>query len=311
MLKKESNGDPFLELISDYVGHYRIGRQIDIQSVRDFIRLCDPKLRQITGTTRALSVELFNDSKRIEYLAELFSPFAAAANRKGIPVPNIPFLRRSIPETLIAGKLVFEQRHEDDERGAPTMQPFLINGAGVVLGMPLQSVKNIVRVTTLHQEVKPTALMVENKETFYVLSRTLSYHCFLYTCGYPSEATAAMIRLLADSGFSLYHTGDLDPGGILILQTICTIAGKMVEPVFMNETIFERYLPWGRSLNPAMLNEIARIHNETRGIPGIGALVRRIEETRKGIEQEIIDYAELRDNTAGVRSLAGEARNAA
>jgi hypothetical protein len=39
-----------------------------------------------------------------------------------------------------------------------------------------------------------------------------------------------------------------------------------------------------------MLRQLEKIREETRIIPGIADLLRRIEETSLGVEQEIVDY---------------------
>jgi hypothetical protein len=112
----------------------------------------------------------------------------------------------------------------------------------------------------------------------------------LYTGGYPNQAAAAVIRVLAASGFRFYHAGDLDPDGILILQHIRDLAGQPVTPVRMDAAAFDRYLFSARPLTGAMLRQLEKIREDTRAIPGLAGLVRRIEETSRGVEQEIIDY---------------------
>jgi hypothetical protein len=95
---------------------------------------------------------------------------------------------------------------------------------------------------------------------------------------------------LAASGFSFYHAGDLDPDGILILQNVGDIAKKPVAPVLMDVVVFDRYLPWARPLAKAALRQEEKIRSDTRAIPGLAELLRRIADTRRGVEQEFIDY---------------------
>jgi hypothetical protein len=159
---------------------------------------------------------------------------------------------------------------------------------------------------------QPAVLTVENKETFYALAvsdpRETSpeappelphdpgqgglsrFDSFLYVGGYLNYAAAGMIKILAASGFCIYHAGDLDPDGILILQNIMDIAGKPVIPVGMNAAVFDRYLPWARPLTKTILDQLKKIREGTKAIPGLAELIRRLEETRRGVEQEIIDY---------------------
>jgi hypothetical protein len=136
--------------------------------------------------------------------------------------------------------------------------------------------------------------MIENKETFFALSQALpalpGYSCFLYVGGHPNRAVRALVLLLAESGFSFSHAGDLDPDGILILQELADIAKKPVQPLRMDAATFETYLECGRPLEPSALKRAALIHEKTRAIPGMAELIKRIEETGMGVEQEIIDY---------------------
>jgi hypothetical protein len=95
---------------------------------------------------------------------------------------------------------------------------------------------------------------------------------------------------LAESGFSFSHAGDLDPDGILILQELAEIAGKPVKPLRMDANTFDYYFECGRKLEPPALRRTALISEKTRAIPGMADLIRLMEETETGVEQEIIDY---------------------
>ncbi|MDR2072122.1 MAG: DUF2220 domain-containing protein [Spirochaetaceae bacterium] len=276
---------PFLRRLSERVSPLETARGLDLRGVEDFIRLVEFLSTPESGaslTTRALSAFLYNDSKRLEILLELFGPLLAQAQKQGIPVPRLSFLERSFPDTMISGKLVFECD------GKP-----LVNAPGLVLGLPLSSAASIRAIRTIAANKGPAVLTVENKETFYALGdpqRDIRYDCFLYTGGYPNQAAAAIIRVLAASGFRFYHAGDLDPDGILILQHVRDLAGQPVTPVQMNAAAFDRYLFSARPLTGTMLRQLEKIREDTRAIPGLAGLIRRIEETSRGVEQEIIDY---------------------
>jgi hypothetical protein len=191
---------------------------------------------------------------------------------------------------MIAGKIIIT--HKNNE------QP-LVNAAGIILGLPLESVEQIAAVGPLNEKDNKRVLTIENKETFYALSSpkkhitddNLShYGCFLYIGGYFNRAAASLIKILAQSGFDFYHAGDLDPDGILILQQIQETAQKPVHPINMDAATFEKYKPWARQLSNPMLYQIAKISPETRAIPGFEELLQKISESGLGIEQEIIDY---------------------
>ncbi|MDR1444230.1 MAG: DUF2220 family protein [Treponema sp.] len=268
---------------------------IDAAALTELARLA-AALREADGsriplTTRALSVALYRDSKRLEYLLDLFGPLLSRARRQGIAVPDFSFLDRSYPETFIAGKIAFEFAEEPAEQQPPCP---LVNAPGGILGLPLETILKLRRIRPLTgplTERRPAVLTVENKETFFALSQSLpGYTCFLYAAGHPNRAVRALVSLLAESGFSFHHAGDLDPDGILILQELEKIAGTDMRPLRMDAETFNRYLGCGKKLKPSALKRTSLIGEKTRSIPGIAELIGRIEETGMGVEQEILDY---------------------
>jgi hypothetical protein len=277
------------------------GRGIDVTTVTDLARLTaflsgventwpSPKTPELRGITpRALSVALYGDSKRLETLTGLFNPLFLRARHQGIEVPDFTFLDRSFPETFIAGKILFTFK-ETEAAGKPPLAGPLVNASGSILGLPLGTILKLRSVAPLAEE-RGRVLMIENKETFFALAESLpGYTCFLYTAGHPNRAVRALVSLLAECGFALYHAGDLDPDGFLILQELAEIAEKKVTPVRMDLSTFDRYRDRGRKLEPATLRRIGLIRDETRSLPGAAEVIRRIEETGLGVEQEIIDY---------------------
>jgi hypothetical protein len=282
----------FLEFLSMFFSPREIGQGIDKHIMEEFIRLmefCSGHFEQEKLTTRALSIMLYRNSKRLETILTLFSPFLSRI-QKIVPIPDLSFLERSYPETMIAGKIVINYRNQK--------QP-LINAGGHILGLPLESAEAIEAIQLVSEKEQKTVLTIENKETFYALGSPQKhgagkdfsrYDCFLYIGGYSNRAAAALVKTLAVSGFSFYHAGDLDPDGVLILQHIQDIAEKPVTPVRMDTATFDQYKAWARTLTKPMLRQIEKIREETKGIPELAGLLRRIEETGMGIEQEIIDY---------------------
>ncbi|MDR2617951.1 MAG: DUF2399 domain-containing protein [Treponema sp.] len=285
----------FMNWFADHFDSQEIGRGLNQKTVAEFVRVLELFLdmeRMETLTTRALSIELYHDSKRLENLVDFFALSLSQAEKNGVPVPDFSFIRRSYPETLIAGKIVFEYPGQDSI-------PPLVNATGRILGLPLRHAVEIQRIRAVDGKENPLVLTVENKETFYIFTdiqkrhnnKHLSkYDCFLYIGGYPNQAATAMIRVLAASGFVFHHAGDLDPDGLLIFQSIADIAARPVTPVHMNAAVFDRYLPWARQLTPTMVRQLVKIREDTRAVPGLSELLHRIEETRRGVEQEIIDY---------------------
>jgi hypothetical protein len=254
-------------------------------------------------TPRALSIRLYSDSKRLEALADLFAPVFSRAERRGITAPDFTALDRSFPETMIAGKLEFTFDDGVSAGASKTGPSVLTNPAGTVIGFPFASLKHLRSIgladlpakNSAKKSTDKTVLMIENKETFYALAERReqifpAYSVMLYTAGHPNRAVQTLVTVLADSGFSFSHAGDLDVEGVLILQELSGIAGQPVTPVHMDGATFERYWQHGRKLTNSMLRRASLISEATRRLSGIAELLRRIEESSLGIEQEIIDY---------------------
>jgi len=282
----------FLEYLSQHFSPREIGQGLDQQTIEELIRLLEfscesAKIEKIT--TRALSILLYNDSKRLENLLDLCAPLLSRA-QKAIPGMDFTFPERSYPETMISGKLIFEIKKSNTP---------MLNAEGLILNLPLESAQAIGSIKPISEKSEKIVLTIENKETYFALaspqkkelSENLScYDCFLYTGGYPNRAATTLIKTLSFSGFTFHHAGDLDPDGILILQHIQEIAERPVVPIRMDAATFDQYCAWARPLAKSMLRQTEKINEETRAIPQIANLLRRIEETGLGVEQEIIDY---------------------
>jgi len=280
----------FLEFLSMYFSPREIGQGINKHIMEDFISLmefCSGHLKQEKLTTRALSIMLYRDSKRLETILTICSPFLTRI-QKNVPIPDLSSLERSYPETMIAGKIIIQFKNQK--------QP-LVNAGGHIIGLPLESAESIETIQLVSEKKEKTVLTIENKETFYALGspqkhgKDLSrYDCFLYIGGYSNRTTEALVKTLAASDFSFYHAGDLDPDGILILQHIQELAEKPVVPVRMDAATFDQYKAWARPLTKPILRQIEKISEKTRNNSELAGLLRRIEETGLGVEQEIIDY---------------------
>ncbi|MDR1932547.1 MAG: DUF2220 family protein [Spirochaetales bacterium] len=279
------NAAPLFLLLSETLTPEDALRGIDAAAVRDFARLCQNAALFPGLTPRALSVRLYADSKRLETLLDIFSRHMNRARKRCVPVPDFSGLLRAFPETLVAGKLAFIS-----DPASPA--PAITNALGLIMGLPLGAILKIRSVRPLEiQPGPPRALFIENLETFYALAENSPrYACLIYAGGHPNNAVRALAETLA-ADFELHHAGDLDPDGILILQELIRCAGKPILPLCMDAATFARYTGCGKKLEKPILRRLALIREETRAIPGITGLIRKIEETGLGIEQEIIDYS--------------------
>ncbi|GHV44147.1 hypothetical protein AGMMS49546_27670 [Spirochaetia bacterium] len=290
----------FFSFLAKDISASDAARGITAESIQDMALLFRALAKPVNLTLRALSVSLYNDSKKLEALINSYKAVFARAERQGIAFPDLSFLDRAIPETYLAGKFCILFK---DPGSVP-----LLNAAGAIINLPLVTIQKIDNIEPWIPETSketpppsivpaPSVLLIENKETFFTLAASPhNYNCLLYAGGHPNRAVRALAGLLAKSGFAFYHAGDLDPDGILILQELQGIidnagtAGQTLMPVCMDAPTFERYLKHGKKLAPSMLRRISLITDKTRALPGMAELIKKIETTGKGIEQEIIDY---------------------
>ncbi|MCL2251278.1 MAG: DUF2220 domain-containing protein [Treponema sp.] len=292
-----------LEYLKDQFSSKEIGQGLNLKTIDELIRFLEfsaNNKKNNSITIRALSILLYNDSKHLEHILNLCSPLLtrlqkAESLQNFILSLDVLSAKRSYPDAMISGKLIFEIKNSNTP---------LVNAEGLIINFPLESAESISSIKPLTDKEFKTVLTIENKETFYALGSSKNnekdkyfsyYDCILYTGGYPNNAVTTLIKILASSGFSFYHAGDIDPDGILILQNIQEIINsvcleKSITPIKMDITSFEKYRKWARPLSKDSLNQIKKIRNEIKNISGLADIIKQIEETGLGIEQEIIDY---------------------
>ena len=286
---------PFFTFLTENLTIADMARGIDERAVEDFARLTLYITEHADQgmTPRALSVALYADSKRLEALITLFNKLLNKAGAQGVAIPDFTSLNRSYPDTMIAGRVAFRVA------GYET-----VNESGSIFGLPLSTIQKISAARPLKTRT-PSALSIENKETFYALSERLSgFDCLFYTGGYPNAAVQSLVAILANSGFTLYHAGALDIDGILILQELTQYAGQTIAPFRMDSATFDEYAQYGRKLHKNMLHYAHRINETTRSLSGITELIARIEKSGMGIEQEIIDYTGLLPDSSSSKEQA-------
>ncbi|MDR0410311.1 MAG: DUF2220 domain-containing protein [Spirochaetaceae bacterium] len=301
LLSESSNNGKLLSFVIENLTMMEIEHGINLEAFMDFYKLTEElynnsynkydselltsRYSLLDGITpRALSIKLYNDSKRIDLIKKLFSRVVTRAKKKGIRVPDFSFITRSFPETLISGRISIHFKGNKKP---------MINSAGYIIGLPLKTIIKITKILAVSEDVsseRPTVLTVENKETFYALTGCKKYSCLLYTGGYPSRAVVALARILSKCGFKFFHAGDVDPDGILILQELAKSVTEDITPVCMDADTFNKYRRHGRKLEQSVLHNIRLINDRTRAANGITELLKLIESTGLGIEQEVIDY---------------------
>lgn len=232
---------------------------------------------------RALSVRLYRDSKRLESLLRRLKPISALAVREGV-IRSPAFPRRSYPEASIAGAVELE--FEDGSSWSLAPGPVSLSAAAA------QRLRKVRAAGASAGDGPLRALSVENKETFYAFAADpLGFDAVVYCGGRPNRAVKALLRALAGSGAAMFHSGDLDADGIAILAEVAAHCGA--RPFGMDAAVFDRYLPYARALGPSLVARLGSLDDAARALPGIEELIVRIRETARGVEQEVIDYAEL------------------
>ncbi|GMO46920.1 MAG: hypothetical protein Ta2B_28700 [Termitinemataceae bacterium] len=300
---------PFFEFISGNINAEDAVLGIDEDIIYDAAKLFSffhDESYFLSTTLRSFSVKLYSDSKRLENLLKRLERLFRRAEKAGIHIPQMPNLCRSFPDTLIAGRIrIFFQNQTIP----------LENACGNILGLPLETIKKIQGIglcKTVEQNMKNHKLQVltiENKETFYVLSSKLDsdgilhlqtnevplqFNLLIYCGGHPNNAVSSLVKILSTLDADFFHTGDLDPDGILILQEIADVAGKFVAPIRMDCQTFNQYKNYTRPLESSIISRLNNIREATLKIKCLAELSELIKKTERGLEQEIIDYSSRR-----------------
>ncbi len=245
----------------------------DPKDVADLMTLLDIlESGEETLPLRALSVRLFNDSKRIESIKLTGAGLLRRIGREDI----LSRLERSFPECGIRGKVGIEFT---DGRVW-----LLLDEA---ISLSLKSISGIERISDGEGRNRPF-LSVENKETFHLINRPDLFCGYLFCSGHINEAVRAMILKIRASGLALYHFGDMDPDGIMIFEEINALCEGTCVPFMMDVKTYLRYLPFGYELDSS---RVARLSNDAGPL---SSLAEEIRKKGKGVEQEIVDTGVIR-----------------
>ncbi|MBN1525100.1 MAG: DUF2399 domain-containing protein [Spirochaetales bacterium] len=242
------------------------------EELADVFRLAACTREAASGhSIRALSVRLFRDSKRIEKILPAADQLSVTAT--GEKLSARLGLERSYPESTIAGDgaVCFSDGRRWDLGGR-------------IATLPLSTISTVARIEWPHPS--PRILSIENKETFHLACGILRdrFDGFLYTSGQVNAADRALLALFTTAGASVFHFGDLDPGGLLIYSKIHEVTGGSVRPYLMDMDTYREYLPHGYSITPQAIKKLDSVT-----LPALAPLCMAMRETGLGIEQEVID----------------------
>jgi hypothetical protein len=363
------------------LGELEVGHPVAVESVESLVDLGAVfSLDRSTARSlpiRALSVRLFNDSKRLEQLLKQ----ADAAGRKaaGVAISHVLGLARSYPEVLLAirGSLQWRDPPAADGTappaaspggadmpapataagpGSPDASPGRADMPAPADAGPSGAAGNLgpaaderagrcwdcrgEPISLFHEAVgnleaislaspRPQVLSVENKETFFAMTRRLMdgrtrtaeslqspghavhethsgpsvpdgtakrwqlpFAAVIYSGGHPHPDVLTVLDTLAASGATLYHFGDLDPDGLLILSELAVGSGRTVHPYGMTVDVHRRYRSFGYRLSDGSLQRLKAAR--TRLPEALRPLAAEIEATGLGVEQEVVDFEDLR-----------------
>lgn len=305
---------------SDLVSPYLTGR--DLADIEKLLRYPPEEMQGLP--LRALSIRIYQDSKRLEALLPRLKKVQSLLSEHHTPPQGVGYgdVRglfrplwhrlpvRSFPELWISGgsvDLVFSggARWHLAAAQAVALSPSLVEQlVRVSPSAPEDADGQASKDPQFHSRPPVSThldgpcgiLTVENKETFYALGKSgLPFFAYVYTGGRPNSLVRRFLHFCKTQSLPLYHAGDLDPDGIAILGELFEHYGS--RPFGMDGAVFDRYRDFARPLDEKLVQRLAYIPLAIGKEPGIAALMERIRSTGKGLEQEIIDYSRLPPST--------------
>lgn len=238
---------------------------------------------------RTLSVQLFNDSKRLEALRpqlltvlRRFSPYAATAGTDEWELLRAHHMQRPQVLTMLAGPLVLRQ-----VRGqAGTLLDLTAWTSG--LGLPDELLRTVEIVACPARAL----LTIENLTSYHeLLLRRPSDLLVVYSGGFSHPTLLTFLQKLqtACPTLPLYHWGDIDLGGLRILLHLRQHL-ETVHALAMHACTFAEAQAYTRPLSE---NECAqlRLLSQEPLLADCGELVEAMLNRNQKLEQEALNVA--------------------
>ncbi len=243
------------------------------EDIRDILKLLDVSPEEAGKyNIRALSVKLFNNSKRVERIKDKADRLSMLCGEQTLT--ERLGIERSFPETSISGNAVIEFANGDR---------WSLNDN--ILTLPLSTARNIKNI--IMPVKNPKILSIENKETFHVLSKAPGYFgLYVYCAGRINNADKSIFEILNGNNYEFYHSGDLDPDGLKIFDEIDVLLGGKLNPYMMDIDTYSKYFEFGYQLSHGALKGFDKFNNLK-----LKDLAFEILKTGKGVEQEILSYS--------------------
>lgn len=216
---------------------------------------------------RAISVRLYNNSKRLERLLPQADKLSMSA--AGEKLSDRFGLVRNYPQTALRGEL--ELMLQDGQSWRLAGNPLFVE---------LQLADRLALISA-----EAPVLVVENKETFMTLPfAKCGFAGIVYGGGHLNPAVVKILRLIEQSGLEMYYFGDLDPDGLLIFQQARSLLKGQLIPWHMDADTYHSYVRFGYPLSEGSLARLSQLHE-----PRLSELSELIQRYRRGVEQEVID----------------------
>lgn len=161
---------------------------------------------------------------------------------------------------------------------------FSLKNLAYVFGISNNDVDGIVRIDT------DKLITVENETVFDSIG--IDNALILFCSGFIGRAEAELIKKIEAREY--LHTGDIDAGGILIMEDIIEKTGINFHPYMMDTETYKRYLQKGEELTYHDIMRLNKIKKETK-INEFRNLIDLMIKEKKKIEQEHI-WMEIRQN---------------
>jgi len=211
------------------------------------------------------------------------------SGRRRLALECLGIFRNETPvDVLCFGSFVLEKR------GARLDSPAAHRGLGEPVRLMLLHLRDA-RVSRLRAT---RIVSIENETTFndYVdlQKEEGGEEIVLCSQGQANWAVVRLLRLLHEAAPSVpvFHWGDLDRSGILILRSLGHRSGVPVQPLHMDRETFLRFSPEGLPLPPGEMEEIERLLKKPKGNVGEDLLA-VIRDAGKWVEQETVADAVL------------------
>ncbi|MCF7914333.1 MAG: DUF2220 domain-containing protein [Spirochaetaceae bacterium] len=216
---------------------------------------------------RALSIRLYNDSKRLERLLPQVDKLSMAAC--GEKLSARLGLARNYPQAALRGQL---------ELVLQDGQAWKLSGDPLFFGSELTERLALISAGA-------AVLVVENKETFMTLPfEKYGFAGLVYGGGHLNSVAGKLMQIVEQSGIKLYYFGDLDPDGLLIFQQAESLLSGQLIPWHMDAHTYRRYVGFGYFLSEGSLARLSQLYE-----PRFADLSELIYQHGRGVEQEVID----------------------